>query len=94
MADLFVSFSRVDRNRISGFSDALEKSGHCVWWDPALAPGDDYAVLIEKENDAPRRGIVAWSQTARGPGLQGLGGGALLAATAFSLVRIGRASRR
>lgn len=93
MADMFVSYSRVDRDRITGVSDAIEESGHSVWWDRTLAPGDDYAVLIEKENDAARRGIVAWSQTAPGPGLQGLGRVALLAATAFGLVRIGRASR-
>ena len=65
MADVFVSYSRVNRDRITGVSDALEESGHNVWWDRALVPGDDYAMLIEKEIDAARCCVVAWSKTAR-----------------------------
>jgi hypothetical protein len=65
MADVFVSYSRVNRDRIAGVGDALEESGHSVWWDKALAPGDDYAMLIEKEIGAARCCIVAWSKTAR-----------------------------
>ena len=65
MADVFVSYSRVNRDRITGVSDALEESGHSVWWDRSLAPGDDYAMLIEKEIDAARCCVVAWSKTAR-----------------------------
>lgn len=65
MADVFVSYSRVNRDRITGVSDALEESGHSVWWDRALVPGDDYAMLIEREIDASRACVVAWSKTAR-----------------------------
>jgi hypothetical protein len=65
MADVFVSYSRVNRDRITGVSDALEESGYSVWWDRALAPGDDYALLIEQQIDAAPCVVVAWSQTAR-----------------------------
>jgi len=65
MADVFVSYSRVNRDRVTGVSDALEESGHSVWWDRALVPGDDYAMLIEREIDASRACVVAWSKTAR-----------------------------
>jgi TIR domain-containing protein len=65
MAEVFVSYSRVNRDRIVGLGDALEESGHSVWWDRALAPGDDYAMLIEKEIGAARCCVVAWSKTAR-----------------------------
>jgi TIR domain len=65
MADVFVSYSRVNRDRVTGVSDALEESGHSVWWDRALVPGDDYAMMIEREIDASRACVVAWSKTAR-----------------------------
>ncbi len=65
MADVFVSYSRVNRDRITGVSDALEESGYSVWWDRALSPGDDYAMLIEEQIDAAPCVVVAWSETAR-----------------------------
>ena len=65
MADVFVSYSRVNRDRIVAVSDNLEESGYSVWWDRALAPGDDYAMLIEQQIDAAPCVVVAWSETAR-----------------------------
>jgi hypothetical protein len=65
MADVFVSYSRVNRDRIVTVSDNLEETGYSVWWDRALAPGDDYALLIEEQIDASKCVIVAWSDTAR-----------------------------
>lgn len=65
MADVFVSYSRVNRDRIVSVSDNLEESGYSVWWDRALAPGDDYALLIEQQIDAAPCVVVAWSETAR-----------------------------
>jgi hypothetical protein len=65
MADVFVSYSRANRDRIVTVSDNLEESGYSVWWDRALAPGDDYAMLIEQQIDAAPCVVVAWSETAR-----------------------------
>lgn len=65
MAEVFVSYSRVNRDRIVTVSDALEGSGYSVWWDRALKPGDDYALLIEEQIDASKCVVVAWSETAR-----------------------------
>jgi hypothetical protein len=65
MAEVFVSYSRVNRDRIVTVSDALEGSGYSVWWDKALKPGDDYAMLIEEQIDASKCVVVAWSETAR-----------------------------
>lgn len=65
MAEVFVSYSRANRDRIATVSDALEESGYSVWWDRALAPGDDYALLIEEQLDAAKAVVVAWSETAR-----------------------------
>jgi hypothetical protein len=65
MADVFVSYSRLNRDRIVTVSDNLEETGYSVWWDRALAPGDDYALLIEEQIDASKCVVVAWSETAR-----------------------------
>jgi hypothetical protein len=65
MADVFVSYSRLNRDRIVAVSDNLEETGYSVWWDRALAPGDDYALLIEEQIDASKCVVVAWSETAR-----------------------------
>ena len=65
MAEVFVSYSRVNRDRIVTVSEALEQGGYSVWWDRALAPGDDYALLIEEQIDASKAVVVAWSETAR-----------------------------
>lgn len=65
MAEVFVSYSRVNRDRIVTVSDGLEQSGYSVWWDRALKPGDDYALLIEEQIDASKCVVVAWSETAR-----------------------------
>ena len=65
MADVFVSYSRVNRDRSVTVSDNLEETGYSVWWDRALSPGDDYALLIEEQIDASKCVVVAWSETAR-----------------------------
>ena len=65
MAEVFVSYSRVNRDRIVTVSDALEGSGYSVWWDRSLKPGDDYALLIEEQIEASKCVVVAWSETAR-----------------------------
>lgn len=65
MADVFVSYSRANRERITGVSDAIEASGYSVWWDRRLTPSDDYAMLIEREISAAPAVVVAWSETAR-----------------------------
>ncbi|HYD11835.1 MAG TPA: toll/interleukin-1 receptor domain-containing protein [Allosphingosinicella sp.] len=65
MAEVFVSYSRANRDRIVTVSDALEESGYSVWWDRSLNPGDDYAILIEEQINAAPCVVVAWSETAR-----------------------------
>ncbi|HMG48343.1 MAG TPA: toll/interleukin-1 receptor domain-containing protein [Allosphingosinicella sp.] len=65
MADVFLSYGRATRARVEQISDALEGSGYNLWWDKALNASDDYAMVIEKEIDAARCVVVAWSNQAR-----------------------------
>lgn len=65
MADVFLSYGRATRSRVEQISDAMEGSGYNLWWDKALNASDDYAMVIEREIDAARCVVVAWSNQAR-----------------------------
>lgn len=65
MADVFVSYARKNRPRVAELTGALEAGGYALWWDPELAPGDDYGMVIEREIAAAPCVVVAWSQAAR-----------------------------
>lgn len=61
MADVFISYSSTDRDRVAGLARALEAAGVSVWWDRHLAPGDSYEDAIEKALTAAKVIIVAWT---------------------------------
>ena len=61
MADIFVSYSRQDRARVAPLVAALEAQGWSVWWDPDIAPGEEFDSLISRELDQARSLIVVWS---------------------------------
>jgi adenylate cyclase len=61
MADIFVSYSRSDRDRVAPLVAALEARGWSVWWDPEITPGDEFDALIGAELEAARAVIVVWS---------------------------------
>jgi hypothetical protein len=61
MADVFISYSSEDRDRVRPLAEALEQRGLSVWWDRAQAAGDDYAWTIQKALDEARVVVVAWS---------------------------------
>lgn len=65
MADVFVSYAHKDGGRIGPLAGAVEESGYSLWWDERLVPGDDYAMVIERELAAARCVVVAWSASAR-----------------------------
>lgn len=65
MADVFVSYSRKNRDRVGAISGGLAQGGYSLWWDERLAASDDYAMLIESEIDAASCVVVAWSASAR-----------------------------
>ena len=62
MADVFISYSSEDRDRVRPLAQALQAKGFSVWWDRALAAGDDYAAVIKRELDVAKAVIVVWSQ--------------------------------
>lgn len=61
MADIFVSYARADRELLAPLVAALEAKGFSVWWDPAIAPGQEFDSLIANAIKEARALIVAWT---------------------------------
>ncbi|MGB6449203.1 MAG: TIR domain-containing protein, partial [Steroidobacteraceae bacterium] len=61
MADIFISYARVDRARVAPLVAALEAQGWTVWWDPEITPGQEFDRQISRELDAAKAVIVVWT---------------------------------
>ncbi|HXZ68671.1 MAG TPA: toll/interleukin-1 receptor domain-containing protein, partial [Alphaproteobacteria bacterium] len=62
MADIFVSYARADKERVAPLVAALEAQGYSVWWDPAIAGGQEFDAAITKELESARAAIVVWTE--------------------------------
>jgi formylglycine-generating enzyme required for sulfatase activity len=60
--DIFISYSRDDRERIRVLARALEARGWRVWWDTNLLPGETFDRVICAALEAAKVVIVAWSK--------------------------------
>jgi TIR domain len=63
MADIFISYERLDRARAQRVAEALEQHGWSVWWDRKLLAGDPFDKTIQQALDVARCVIVLWSKT-------------------------------
>ena len=61
MADVFVSYSRRDKARVAPLVTAIQARGWSVWWDPEIAPGQEFDRLIDVELAVARAVLVVWS---------------------------------
>lgn len=61
MVDVFISYSREDKERIERFARAIEAAGYRVWWDRDLPPHKSYDEVIGERIDAAKAVIVVWS---------------------------------
>ena len=66
MADIFVSYSKQDRDLALKLSAFLEGHGWSVWWDRSLAAGDEFRDEIMKQLGLARAVIVIWSENSIG----------------------------
>jgi tetratricopeptide (TPR) repeat protein len=62
MADIFISYASEDRDRVRPLAEALIQRGFNVWWDRALAAGQDYTAIIERELRVAKAVIVVWTR--------------------------------
>ena len=62
MSDVFLSYSRTERDLARQFASALQAEGWSVWWDHAIPPGLSWADMIERELSEARCVVVLWSE--------------------------------
>ena len=67
-ADVFISYKAEDRRRIQPLVQALQADGYSVWWDQHIGTGDEWRQTIERQLDAAKCVIVAWSKHSVGAG--------------------------
>lgn len=65
MADVFISYSRLDHERVRPIADRLVSLGYTIWWDKHLRAGQVFVDEIERQLDAARAVLTAWSRNAR-----------------------------
>ncbi len=63
MADIFLSYDDVDRDRIRPLVQALEARGWRIWWDRDIPIGRSFDDVIEEELGKAKCVLVAWSRT-------------------------------
>jgi hypothetical protein len=64
MADVFLSYKREEREKVTALAEILERVGVDVWFDPELAPGDAYARVINQQLNSAAAIVVCWSKEA------------------------------
>lgn len=62
LADIFISYSREDRDKVTALAAALESEGYSLWWDHNLSAGGRFVSEIEAQLDAARVVLVVWSE--------------------------------
>jgi len=62
MADVFVSYARVDKHRVVPLVAALESQRWSVWWDPAIVPGQEFDELVARELKLASAVLVVWTK--------------------------------
>lgn len=67
MPDVFISYRAEDRRRVQPLVQALQSEGYSVWWDQHISAGDEWRQTIERQLDAAKCVIVAWSDHSVGP---------------------------
>ncbi|HUO11469.1 MAG TPA: AAA family ATPase [Caulobacteraceae bacterium] len=66
MADVFVSYSSQDRERVIPLVEAIEQRGWSVWWDRKIDVGTAFDREIETAIDQAKCIVVVWSDASVG----------------------------
>jgi hypothetical protein len=62
MADIFISYSSQDKDRIKFLVEAFKNQNWTVWWDRRIPPGKSYDQVIYEELTAAKCIVVIWSK--------------------------------
>jgi adenylate cyclase len=66
LVDVFVSYARLDYERVAPLVAALEAEGWTVWWDPDISPGEEFDTLIAEALESARSVLVVWTPNSVG----------------------------
>ena len=61
MADVFISYSKIDRPLVEQLAHELLAKGFTVWWDTALVSGESFRDVIVRQLKEARAVIVVWT---------------------------------
>ena len=61
--DIFLSYSRKDRERVQPLVQLLETQGWSVWWDVQIDLGVRFGKYIDEQLSQSRLVVVVWSNT-------------------------------
>ncbi|HET7153883.1 MAG TPA: TIR domain-containing protein [Hyphomicrobiaceae bacterium] len=65
MANIFISYSRKDREIARLLAEFLDGRGYSVWWDHDLHAGENYRRQIKVQLEGANAAIVIWSPNAK-----------------------------
>jgi len=63
VADVFISYSKLERRLTEELADDLEAVGLTVWWDISILPGDRFMDVILKELGEAKAAVVIWTRS-------------------------------
>ena len=63
MTDVFISYSRNDREHVRLIAEALGREGLDVWWDPEIPPGESFSQVIDRQLKEAKCIIAVWSKS-------------------------------
>lgn len=64
MSQIFLSYKRENKESVQRVVQALRAAGLSLWWDQDITPDAPWEQTIERELEASKVVIVAWSQAA------------------------------
>ena len=65
MANIFISYSRKDREIARLLAEFLDGRGYSVWWDHDLHAGENYRRQIKAQLEGANAAVVIWSPNAK-----------------------------
>jgi hypothetical protein len=64
MVDVFISYSRTNREIVARLAEAVKGEGYALWWDEELPPHLSYGDVITEKIGSAKAAIVVWSRPA------------------------------
>src|SRR5689334_7129458 len=62
MVDLFISYSRANRDTVRRLAEAIGRLGYAVWWDEELPAHLSYGEVITEKIGEAKATLVVWSK--------------------------------